>query len=190
MLYVGEKEGRICSLSAKLPVDEDINLEGIEGGDKLCLNWEIEDLSAHVIHSRKLNLKAIVTFYAEVDELEKMEVPVSLDDPEVSVKKKTIQLMSLCIHKKDTLRIRDDIAHASNRPNVEELLWYTIEPRNLELRPKENKLQVKGELAVFLIYTGSEEENPPQWLEYTLPFNSEMECSGCEENLIPHIEPC
>ena len=189
LLYVGEKEGRICSLSAKLPVDEDINLEGIEGGDKLCLNWEIEDLSAHVIHSRKLNLKAIVTFYAEVDELEKMEVPVSLDDPEVSVKKKPIQLMSLCIHKKDTLRIRDDIVLASNRPNVEELLWYTIEPRNLELRPKENKLQVKGELAVFLIYTGSEEENPPQWLEYTMPFNSEMECSGCEENLIPHIEP-
>ena len=27
---------------------------------------------------QKLNLKAIVTFYAEVDELEKMEVPVSL----------------------------------------------------------------------------------------------------------------
>ena len=39
LLYVGEKEGRICSLSAKLPVDEDINLEGIEGVDKLCLNW-------------------------------------------------------------------------------------------------------------------------------------------------------
>ena len=87
------------------------------------------------------------------------------------------------------IRDRDDIVLASNRPNVEELLWYTIEPRNLELRPKENKLQVKGELAVFLIYTGSEEENPPQWLEYTMPFNSEMECSGCEENLIPHIEP-
>ena len=31
---VGEKEGRIYSLSAKLPLDEMINLEGIEGGDK------------------------------------------------------------------------------------------------------------------------------------------------------------
>ena len=103
LLYVGEKEGRIYSLSAKLPLDEMINLEGIEGGDKLCLKWEIEDLSVHMIHSRKLNLKAIVTFYAEVDELEKMEVPVSLDDPEVSVKKKPIQLMSLCIHKTDLM---------------------------------------------------------------------------------------
>ena len=188
VLYVGEKEGRIYSLSAKLPLDEIINLEGIEGGDKLCLNWEIEDLSVHVIHSRKLNIKAIVTFYAVVDEMTKIELPVEMNDPEISVKKKTIRLMSLRVHKKDTLRIKDDITLASNRPNVENLLWYTIEPRNLDLRPEENKLRVKGELAVFVIYTGPDGENPPQWLEYTLPFNNEVECSGCSEELIPHIE--
>ena len=96
--------------------------------------------------------------------------------------------MSLRVHKKDTLRIKDDITLASNRPNVENLLWYMAEPRNLDLRPGENKLRVKGELAVFLLYTGYEEENPPQWLEYTMPFSNEMECSGCMEDLIPHIE--
>ena len=184
LLYVGEKEGKIYSLSAKLPMDEVINLEGIEGGDKLCLNWEIEDLSVHVIHSRKLNIKAIVTFYAVVDELAEVKLPAALDDAEISVKKKTIPLMNLCVHKKDTLRIKDDITLASNRPNVENLLWYTIEPRNLDIRPEENKLRVKGELAVFVLYTGSEEENPPQWLE----FNNEAECTGCLEELIPHIE--
>lgn len=188
LLYVGEKEGRICSLSARLPLDEVINLEGIEGGDKLCLNWEMEDLSVHVIHSRKLNIKAIVTFYAAVDELAELRLPVSVDDQAVSVKTKNVRLMSLCVHKKDTLRIKDDITLASNRPNVEELLWYMIEPRNLDLRPEENKLRVKGELAVFLLYTGHEEENPPQWLEYTMPFANEVECSGCAEDLIPHIE--
>lgn len=126
LLYVGEKEGRIYSLSAKLPLDEMINLEGIEGGDKLCLKWEIEDLSVQ-------------------------RLPVHLP-----------------LHKKDTLRIKDDITLASNRPNVENLLWYMAEPRNLDLRPGENKLRVKGELAVFLLYTGYEEENPPGEAECNL----------------------
>ena len=185
----GEKRGQVfTAFSAKLPLDEMINLEGIEGGDKLCLKWEIEDLSVHMIHSRKLNIKAIVTFYAVVDELAVVELPVSAEDQEVSVKTEKIRLMSLRVHKKDTLRIKDDITLASNRPNVENLLWYMAEPRNLDLRPGENKLRVKGELAVFLLYTGYEEENPPQWLEYTMPFSNEMECSGCMEDLIPHIE--
>ena len=129
-----------------------------------------------------------MTFYAVVDEMRTIELPVELNDSDISVKKKTIRLMSLRVHKKDTLRIKDDITLVSNRPNVETLLWYTIEPRNLDLRPEENKLRVKGELAVFLLYAGPEEANPPQWLEYTMPFNSEVECSGCSEELIPHIE--
>ena len=96
--------------------------------------------------------------------------------------------MSLCVHKKDTLRIKEDISLASNRPNIESLLWYTIEPRNLDLRPENDKIRAKGELSVFALYMGTEAENPPQWLEYALPFNSEVECTGCGEDLIPHIE--
>ena len=65
-----------------------MNLEGIEGGDKLCLNWEMEDLSIHVIHSRKLNIKAIVTFYAAVDETTGIQIPVALEEEDISVKKK------------------------------------------------------------------------------------------------------
>ena len=37
LLYVGEEEGRVYSLSAKLPVEETLNLEGIVSGDKMCL---------------------------------------------------------------------------------------------------------------------------------------------------------
>ena len=188
VLYVGEEDGRVYSLSAGVPVEETLNLDGIVNGDKLCLKWEIEDLSIHIIHSRKLNIRAVITFYASVDELTGIRLPVAADDENISVKKKQMCLLSLAVHKKDTLRIKDDITLASNRPNVENLLWYMAEPRNLDLRPGENKLRVKGELAVFLLYTGYEEENPPQWLEYTMPFSSEMECSGCMEDLIPHIE--
>ena len=67
ILYVGEENQKVSSLWAKLPFDETLNLEGIASGDKMCLKWEIEDLSVHMIHSRKLNIKAIVTFYAVVD---------------------------------------------------------------------------------------------------------------------------
>ena len=61
ILYVGEENQKVSSLGAKLPFDETLNLEGIASGDKMCLKWEIEDLSVHMIHSRKLNIKAIVT---------------------------------------------------------------------------------------------------------------------------------
>ena len=129
LLYVGEEEGRICSLSARLPVEETMNLEGIAGGDKMCLKWEIEDLSLHLIHSRKINIKAVVTFSAAVDELTGIRLPVAVDDETVSVKKKNMRLMSLAVHKKDILRKKEEIMLASNKPNVAEIIWYTAEVR-------------------------------------------------------------
>ena len=188
LLYVGEEEGKVYSLSAKLPLEETLNLEGIVSGDKMCLKWDIEDLSLHIIHSRKLNIKAIVTFYAAVDELAGIQLPVALDEENVSVKTKRVRLMSLCVHKKDTLRVKDEITLASNKPNITELLWHTIEVRGLDLRPEDNVVKAKGELFVFALYVGDDEGNPLQWLEYSLPFSGEVECGGCGEDLIPNIE--
>lgn len=188
LLYVGEEEGRVYSLSANLPMEETMNLEGIVSGDKMCLKWEIEDLSLHVIHSRKLNIKAIVTFCAAVDELAGVRLPVAVDDESISVRKKRMWLTDLCVHKKDTLRVKDEINLVSNKPNIQELLWNTIEVRGLDLRPDSNGIKARGELAVFVLYVGDDEGNPLQWMEYSLPFSGEVECTGCSEELIPNIE--
>lgn len=188
LLYVGDEEKKVYSLSAKLPLEETLNLEGIVSGDKMCLKWEIEDLSVHLIHSRKMNIKAIVTFYAVVDELTGIRLPVALDEEGISVQKKHMRLLSLAVHKKDTMRLKEEISLASNKPNIAELLWYHIEVRGLDLRPEDNVVKAKGELAVFVLYSGDDEGNPLQWLEYSLPFSGEVECTGCTGEMIPNME--
>ena len=188
LLYVGEEEGRVYSLSAKLPVEETLNLEGIVSGDKMCLKWEIEDLSLHLIHSRKLNIKALVTFYAAVDETEQIRLPVALDVTDISVRKKQVRFLGLTVHKKDTFRIKDEYTIASNRPDISSLIWYTMDVRGLELKPEENIVKARGELSVFVLYESEDTEAPVQWLEYALPFSGEVECPDCTEELIPDIE--
>ena len=188
LLYVGEEDGRIYSLSANLPMEETLNLDGIVNGDKMCLKWEIEDLSIHIIHSRKMNIKAVVTFFASVDELTGVRLPVSLDDETVSVQKKTMRVLSLVIHKKDTMRLKEEITLVSNKPNIAELLWYTTEVRGLDLRPEENSVKAKGELFIFALYTGDDESGTLQWIEHSIPFNGEVECSGCISEMIPNLE--
>ena len=154
ILYVGEENQKVSSLGAKLPFDETLNLEGIASGDKMCLKWEIEDLSVHMIHSRKLNIKAIVTFYAVVDEMAGIQLPVEISEEGISVKRKKVRLMSLMVHKKDTMRIKDEVTLVSNKPNIEQLLWYTIDVRGMDLRPEDNVVKARGELSVFVLYSG------------------------------------
>lgn len=190
LLYVSDgEEKKVYSLEGELPIDESLNLDGLSSGDKICLKWEIEDLSIHLINSRKLNVKAIVTFNASVEELADIELPTDLKEPEdVSVKKKNIRVLELGVHKKDTLRVKKEMTIASNKPNIHGILWKDIEIRGMDLRAEEDKMTVKGELFVFVLYAGADEDNPLQWLEQAIPFSGEVECAGCTSDMIPNIE--
>lgn len=189
LLYVADTPRRqICSLEGKLPVSETLHLKGLKSGDKVCLKWEIEDLTLHVINSRKLNIKAIVGFQASVDELVDVQLPVEVkEQPDLSEKKRNVRVLTLGVHKKDTLRKKEEIVLASNKPNIHEILWSDIEVRGMDLRANEGKVAAKGEMFVFVLYAGDDDANPLQWLEQAIPFSGEVNCSGCTMDMIPYI---
>lgn len=189
LLYVSDnEERRLQSLMGTLRIGETLNLEGLENGDKVQLKWDIEDLSVQLINSRKLNMKALVTFTAYVEESKELEIPIAVEDDEISQKKEDISILGTVIHKKDTMRVKEDISLSSNKPDIYELLWNTVEVRGLDIRAENDKIAVKGELFVFALYSGNDDNNSLQWLEHSVPFYQELECVGCTQEMIPNVE--
>ncbi|MGI6005887.1 MAG: DUF3794 and LysM peptidoglycan-binding domain-containing protein [Ruminococcus sp.] len=190
LLYVSDGEAsRVYSLCGELVIDEILHLQGLESGDKICLKWEIEDLSLHVINSRKLNVKALISFEAAVDELAQVQIPTDVKEGEsISRKTKDIRVLGLGVHKKDTMRLKKEITLASNKPNIHEILWNDIEVRGLDIRAGQDNVVVKGELFVFALYSADDDSDPLQWVEQAIPFTQEVECPGCTQEMIPNIE--
>lgn len=190
LLYVADSPGRaVCSLEGKLPLEEVLHLEEVQGGDKVNIKWEMEDLTIHTINSRKLNIKAIVEFDGVVEVDVQVPVPIELkEENEVSTKKKTIRVLTLGVHKKDTLRKKEEIVLPADKPNIHEVLWSDVQVRGMELRAQEGKVSARGELFVFVLYRTDDTENPLQWIEQTLSFMGEMMCTGCTMDMIPYIE--
>ena len=95
LLYVSDGERRrICQLSGELPIDETIHLDGLTGGDKVCITWEVEDLNLHLINSRKLGVRAIVTLHAWIEELCDLAVPMEIrGESDVAVKRKEYRVV-------------------------------------------------------------------------------------------------
>ena len=189
LLYVADTpQHQVCSLEGKLSIDESLFLKNIESGDKVCVKWKIEDLSLHIINSRKLNVKAIVEFSASIDEVVQVPLPTQWKgNLELSEKRRMVRLTSLGVHKKDTMRKREEFTLPSSMPNIQEILWSDLEVRGLEARAEDEKVYVKGELFVFLLYS-EDEANPLQWLERVVPFSGEVSCAGCKSDMIPYID--
>lgn len=190
VLYMDDSEGRqIHRLDNRLKFDEIINMEGLDAGETVALECEIEDINVIMINSRKLSMRGLLTFTAAADEIYDMSAAVDVKSNLLVCKKQQkLEYMQLELQKKDIVRIKEEIVLPSNKPDMEEILWETVQLRGNEIRIKDGKMKLEGELFVFVLYNSQDESGTKQWLEQTLPIKGEVEISGVDEEVLPEVE--
>lgn len=190
LLYVTDDDTRgISSLEGQLPLEETIRLDGVRDGDKIRLNWDVEDLAIRLIHPRKLNIQAMVSFIAAVQEQQVLLLPLGAEGGEnMSFHMQEKNILGVCVHRKDTLRLREEITLTANRQDVERILWQDVQVRGLKLRCGEGEILYKGEMFIFLLYAGEDPASPPEWIEEIIPVSGSLDCEKCEPDMLPNIE--
>lgn len=194
MLY-RKAEGGLQTLSGSIPFEEQINVPELEEKDYVGVSWELDDLNAGMINSRKLSVKAIVTLDVRVEMLYDVEAasdvdmgePMAGDTVQVESLKRNVNVAAIATRRKDTYRIKEDISLSGNKPNIDQILWSEMRLRGVSTKPLDGQVHIEGELMVFIIYSGEGEETPMQWLEESIPFSGEVELPEAVEEMVPVI---
>ena len=186
-----KEEGGLQTLAGSIPFDETINVTGLNDRDEITLTWELEDLTADMIHSRKLGVKALAGFFVQAECLTEETAAVDVDrrenEEEIQVKKAPLELASAAARRRDTFRIQEVLNLPANKPNVDRLLWREMDLRGVNIRPMDGSLFISGELMIFLLYSGEGENVPVQWLEESIPFSGEIPLSQALEEQVPMV---
>lgn len=189
VLYLSDEPGRpIHSIHGQIPFNEVINLTDDCNQDNAHIKYDIEDISTHIINSRKLSLKSLIRLTASVEDVYDEEAGVDVEGSEdVRTLSKTIDFTNMAVNKKDSYRFRDEIQLPSGKSNIAELLYNDIELKNVDIRLLSDKFTIKGELLVFVLYLADGDDNPVEYYETELPFSSSIDCNGCSEEMTPDI---
>ena len=133
-----KEEGGLQTLAGSILFDETVNVSDLEERDEVSLTWDLEDLTAEMIHSRKLGIKALIGFSIQAEGLteESAAVDVGMEpEEEVQVRKEQMEVASIAVRRRDTFRIQEDITLPANKPNVDRLLWKEMRLRGINTRP-------------------------------------------------------
>ena len=179
---------RINSLRGEIPFQESLSIDGAKELDPVKLTGRIEDISVSVINSRKLSIRSLAEFRAVVEKPEEMPVLTGVKEgADCEIEKEQIDVLELVTDKKDTIRIRKEISLSSNKPNMDEILWHSVELRGMNSHMKNGEIEATGEALIYVLYSCAEEDDRLQWFETTVPVQGSVECNTCEEDLIYHI---
>ena len=188
LYHTAEAGPMLSSLMGTFDLEEYINADGVKNSDSVKVTAELDDLNVLMIHSRKLGIRALITFRAIVNETKQVEGAVRTEGEAVEYLSSDVNLTQMVFQKRDTCRVKGEMTIAASKPNIHELIWDEMSLRNPEVRMMDGKVQVRGELAVFFLYSGEEEHVPIQHMEWELPFVAEVACPEAREGMIGHVQ--
>ena len=186
LLYGTEEEnGRLQNYMGAVPFDELVNYPGLQAGDHVQVKWDIEDMTISIINSRKLRINAIITLELRGESVYEQEAAREVSaGEEIKSRTKELEVVQLKVQRKDTYRVKEEIEIPGTKPNIDHLLWRGLKMRNVECRPGDGKLEIRGELILFVIYAGEEDHIPMPWMEKSIPFQGEVEVAECSASMI------
>ena len=98
-------------MEGSLSFEEYVPMEKVNGGDDVKVRWDMEDLRTHMINSRKLGLRAVVSLTLTADCVMEIEAIDHLkDDDKVCTRMQQVNTSQIHTRKKDTFRIREEIS--------------------------------------------------------------------------------
>ncbi len=188
VLYHTQKNRMVDSVEGSIPFEETINVNQMSDGDEIRVDWDLEDLNVTMIHSRKLNVKGLLTLTVTAQAQEMAMVATAADSGQgAQTASRQVDVAQMAVQMRDIYRIKEEVELSGNKPNIAQILWYRLEPRGMECRPLDGKLSIHGEMELFCIYKGEEEHIPLQWVERSIPFSGSVEVPECTDEMVPDI---
>ena len=158
-------------MDGQIAFDEVVNMNEACAGDNVQVKWELEDLSSDIINSRKISVKAILKLMVSADEVMDEEAAVGISEADRVEQLNVAKMVTeLALSKKDIYRIKDEVRIPSGRDSIREILYQDVIPEEMEMRLLQDQLSIRGDMRIFILYTGVEDDriNAPSFLRLTI----------------------
>lgn len=190
ILYIAKgEEKEIHSMRASSPINDFINMEGVESDMFASTSCYITNIEYKIVNDRKVSYRGIIDVVAEVTGKEENEIVTDIDGiPEGQMKKSQVTMNSLVIGKNDKFVIKEEILLPSGKPNVRELLESDFSICSKEIKTSEGKVNVSGNLKVLSLYKSDEEEGIIEHMENEIPFSGSLEAEGCDSSMLAEVK--
>lgn len=186
VLYISEDGSGIQGLESEIPFDEMLHME-LEECSGMTIRAELEDITATMVHSRKLNVKALISVHAVCEDIEDEVVVVEAEGKGLFARAKDVSFTNLAAMKRDTIRIKEEVVLPSARPNIQDVIYKEMHLAVTESRVLEDELSVKGNMNLFFVYRGTGLKETPEFFEARIPFSGRFDISGASPEMIEDI---
>lgn len=203
LLYTTTEDIRpVHNMKGQIPFEETINMDGMQSDHEVMCHFDLENCQTNLINSRKISIRAIVSFHCCQEDEKEISAGVDIISSEASRADmeqlpppeglhrqfSQFSLTQVANQKKDVLRVRDMLTLPKGKPNIDTILYYEMAPQNMQSRIIEEGIRFIGDLQLFMLYIPENDERRLEYIETEFPFDGVVHCDNCSEDMISDVE--
>lgn len=143
------------------------------------INADVSHVDFHVINSRKINLKSIISIDCEIISPQELSFLTEIDEKNMQFCTDTTNISTLCGIDDFEFFIKEQLELPTGKSSIKEILNVDYKLCDKEFKVITEKIVAKGNLYVCVLY--SDCENNIDYTEAELPFTEVFELSDTDE---------
>lgn len=177
VLYYGKKSGQPLSfMQSEFPIEDYIVIDGLTEDTDVDIYADIIHSDYRVMNDRKINVRFVCGIKAVWTNNNEIDTVVAVNGGEaLQTKCGVLNVGKVKERIVDQFNVREELILPQGKAKIAEILNTEAEIYHRDIRVENGMLNLKGDLKIWVMYIGDEENYPVETAEFTVPFNGSIE---------------
>lgn len=170
-----DKDGAIYSYEHISPFSKTFDVNEDLTGAIIEATIKNEYLNCRVVTERKVSVHGAMSAFVKAILRREYEVIADIEDDKIQIDRKEIPTLNSIGNAEKNMLLEEQLTLSSGQPSIINILRYSAFPTVTEVKSLKNKVSVKGNLAVTVLYSG---EKQCAVYKSVVPFSQLLEIGG------------
>lgn len=184
LLYIDAVKMCVRCCEHSLPFSSSFNLKSSPQNAVVFTKTKIEYVNCRALSPRRLDIHGAFSICAKVVGKESHEIVTGIEQSDIEEKKKTIVVGSVTGIGQDQFSIEEVMELNPGKPEIESIVRTDVSVAVSDYKTVANKLVIKGEATVRVLYVSDLDQGNLETIEYSIPISQIVDVDGIDDDCV------
>lgn len=181
ILYIDEAEAAVHSYEQICQFSKIIEVADVSGNATVDIECEAEYVNCRAMNQRKININAAAIIKINVSTISEKQILSAANGYGVQTKTEMVECTTIKGFAQKTITLDETLELSRSDYAVSQLIRYSGDVRLNDVKIITNKLLIKGELNLKMLYIADERSKRTELLSHSLPISQIIDIEGIDD---------
>lgn len=187
VVYICEETNQIRSFKQKVPFTKTVTLKSACTNPTMDISMQCAYLNCRGVNSRRLDIRGAISISLKVSDQREETIVCGAEGGGIQKQQSCIKTDGACRQTCKSFTVREELELPGGNEPVASILYHSETANVTDVKVIANKIIVKGDVGLHIVYCPLGEDAAPQTVEYSVPVSQIIDLPGVDDRFACNV---